>query len=68
MIKFVIHALKRFAWFKRLNAKVTYELLEQNGKTTLKLTQDNNPSQEAADRSAKNWEMVLQGLKKIVEH
>jgi len=27
MIKFVIHALKRFAWFKRLNAKVTYELL-----------------------------------------
>lgn len=27
MIKFVIHAFKRFAWFKRLNAKVTYELL-----------------------------------------
>jgi ubiquinone/menaquinone biosynthesis C-methylase UbiE len=27
MIKFLIHILKRFAWFKRLNAKVTYELL-----------------------------------------
>lgn len=27
MIKFIIHVLKRFAWFKRLNAKVTYELL-----------------------------------------
>lgn len=27
MIKFVIHNFKRFAWFKRLNAKVTYELL-----------------------------------------
>jgi ubiquinone/menaquinone biosynthesis C-methylase UbiE len=27
MIKFVIYSLKRFAWFKRLNAKVTYELL-----------------------------------------
>lgn len=27
MINFIIHILKRFAWFKRLNAKVTYELL-----------------------------------------
>jgi ubiquinone/menaquinone biosynthesis C-methylase UbiE len=27
MIKFLIYTLKRFAWFKRLNAKVTYEIL-----------------------------------------
>lgn len=27
MIKLIIYSLKRFAWFKRLNAKVTYELL-----------------------------------------
>lgn len=27
MIKFIIGSLKRFAWFKRLNAKVTYEIL-----------------------------------------
>ena len=27
MIKFIIYTLKRFAWFKRLNAKVTYEAL-----------------------------------------
>ncbi len=27
MIKLIIGILKRFAWFKRLNAKVTYELL-----------------------------------------
>ncbi len=27
MIKFIIYSLKRFAWFKRLNAKVTYEIL-----------------------------------------
>jgi len=27
MIEFIIGVLKRFAWFKRLNAKVTYELL-----------------------------------------
>jgi len=30
MIKHIMHALKRFAWFKRLNAKVTYELLAKN--------------------------------------
>lgn len=27
MIKIIIRAFKRFAWFKRLNAKVTYEIL-----------------------------------------
>jgi len=27
MIKFIIHAFKRFAWFRRINAKITYELL-----------------------------------------
>jgi ubiquinone/menaquinone biosynthesis C-methylase UbiE len=27
MVNLVIHSLKRFAWFKRLNAKITYELL-----------------------------------------
>ena len=27
MVKLIIRAFKRFAWFKRLNAKITYELL-----------------------------------------
>ena len=30
MINIIIHALKRFAWFKRLNAKVTYGLLAKH--------------------------------------
>lgn len=30
MIKFIIYTLKRFAWFKRLNAKVTYEALAKH--------------------------------------
>jgi ubiquinone/menaquinone biosynthesis C-methylase UbiE len=30
MINALIHAFKRFAWFKRLNAKVTYELLAKH--------------------------------------
>ncbi len=46
---------------------ITYELSEKNGKTTLTITQDNNPTQESADHSAQNWGMVLEGLKKLLE-
>jgi uncharacterized protein YndB with AHSA1/START domain len=46
---------------------VTYELAESEGRTTLTVTQDNNSSPESAEHSAKNWEMVLAGLKKVVE-
>jgi uncharacterized protein YndB with AHSA1/START domain len=47
---------------------VTYELTEQDGKTTLTLKQDNNASQEEADSMAENnWGPVLEGLKAIVE-
>jgi hypothetical protein len=31
------------------------------------LSQDHNKTQEARDRSQKNWEMMLAGLKKTVE-
>ena len=47
---------------------VTYELAEAKGRTTLTVTQDNNPSPESAEHSAKNWAMVLEGLKKLVEN
>jgi ubiquinone/menaquinone biosynthesis C-methylase UbiE len=30
MINLIIHVLKRFAWFKRFNAKITYELLAKH--------------------------------------
>jgi len=46
---------------------VTYELAEAKGRTTLTVTQDNNPSPQSAEHSAKNWAMVLEGLKKLVE-
>jgi uncharacterized protein YndB with AHSA1/START domain len=47
---------------------VTYELDEQDGKTTLTLKQDNNASQEEADNMAENnWGPVLEGLKAVVE-
>jgi uncharacterized protein YndB with AHSA1/START domain len=47
---------------------LTYELAGDDGKTTLTLTQDNNASQEDADKMAKdNWGPVLNGLKETVE-
>ena len=47
---------------------VTYELAGEDGKTTLTLTQDNNASQEEADKMAvDNWGPVLDGLKETVE-
>ena len=47
---------------------VTYELAGEDGKTTLTLVQDNNASQEEADKMASdNWGPVLIGLKETVE-
>lgn len=47
---------------------VTYDLAGQGGETTLTLRQDNNPSQDEADKMARNnWQPVLEGLKETVE-
>ncbi len=46
---------------------VRYELSAAGEVTHLTVTQDNNPSQEAADHSGQNWQMVLGGIKKLVE-
>jgi uncharacterized protein YndB with AHSA1/START domain len=47
---------------------ITCELAEAGGTTTLTLIQDNNATQEEADRMAENnWGPVLQGLKATAE-
>ena len=46
---------------------LVYELTENNGTTRVSLSQDNNPSAEAAEHSRENWEKMLAGLKKVVE-
>lgn len=46
---------------------VTITLSESEGTTTLTLVQDNNKDEAAAKQSTKNWMMMLEGLKKIVE-
>lgn len=47
--------------------QVTYTLVENNGQTELTITQDNNTSEKERDRSQKNWDLVLQGIKGVAE-
>lgn len=46
---------------------VRYELSPVSGGTRLTITQDNNDSQEEADHSEQNWQVVLDGLKSLLE-
>lgn len=46
---------------------VTVELSGARDQTHVALSQDNNATEEERDHSAKNWEMVLAGLKQYVE-
>lgn len=47
---------------------ITYDLLpEGDARTTLRVTQDNNPSREAADLAGDNWVLTLAEIKQLVE-
>ena len=46
---------------------VTIELSEQGAQTRISLSQDNNANDEAREHSEKNWKMMLEGLKKLLE-
>jgi len=47
---------------------LTYVLAGSDGRTILTLRQDNNPTQEDADKMAReNWAPVLKGLKETAE-
>lgn len=48
-------------------ANVIYELSEQNGKTVLTITQDNNADEQSRQHSEENWNTVLEGIKHLVE-
>ena len=47
--------------------RVSYELQQTDGGTSLRLTQDNSSSAEEAEHSAATWQMMLEGLKKVAE-
>lgn len=47
--------------------ELTWTIEVDDDVTTVRLTQDNNGSAEAAKHSAENWAQVLVGLKRVVE-
>ena len=46
---------------------VTIELTESGGQTRVALSQDKNATDEEREHSEKNWSMMLDGLKRVVE-
>ena len=46
---------------------LVYTLEPSAGGTRLRLEQDNNGSDEEAEHAAKNWQSMLDGLKKLVD-
>jgi uncharacterized protein YndB with AHSA1/START domain len=46
---------------------LTFTLTERDAGTHVELAQDNNGSQDEADRSSSNWKSMLEGLKAVVE-
>ena len=47
--------------------QLEFTLDEHEGHTTVKLTQDKNPTEEARDHSAEMWSALLGDLKQVVE-
>ncbi len=47
-------------------ADITYELIEDDGKTTLQITQDGIKNQEDVAQHEQNWVNVFDGLKKLL--
>lgn len=48
-------------------AVVTFELQPENGKTKLKITQDNIATEDSKKHSEENWSYILNSLKELVE-
>lgn len=46
---------------------VTYTLSAHDDSTEVTITQDNNATEQEKAHSEKNWEMVLAGMKKLLE-
>ncbi len=46
---------------------VSYEISPAEAGTTLTITQDNAKTEEERDHSQKNWDMVLNSIKKLLE-
>jgi len=47
---------------------VTVELTGQGSQTDVRLTQDNNEGEEAREHSARNWQTMLEEMKRVLEN
>jgi uncharacterized protein YndB with AHSA1/START domain len=47
---------------------VRYEISGEDGGSRVTIIQDNNDSPESASHSEQNWQMVLEGMKKLLEN
>ncbi|MEO8086024.1 MAG: SRPBCC family protein [Bacteroidota bacterium] len=47
---------------------ITYDLIEEHGKTRLTITQENIPDEKTKSHSEQNWSKILADLKKLVEN
>jgi uncharacterized protein YndB with AHSA1/START domain len=46
---------------------VTIELSGERTQTLVSLSQDNNSTEQAREHTSRNWSMILEGLKKLLE-
>lgn len=46
---------------------ITFELVKENNRTLLTLTNDNCKTEQMKDHSIENWKMVLNGLRALLE-
>jgi len=76
ILKIEIGRMLRYSHFSPLSGQpdlpenyhvVTIELSGDGQNTTISLSQDNNETEEAREHSEKNWRMMLDGLKKVLE-
>lgn len=47
--------------------RVTYEVSPQEGSTRVTIIQDNNADEQEKEHSEKNWKLVLESMKKLLE-
>ncbi len=76
ILKLEPESLIQYSHFSPLSGKpdlpknyhtVTVELVSNGAETTVSLSQDNNETEQAREHSEKNWKMMLDGLKKLLE-
>jgi uncharacterized protein YndB with AHSA1/START domain len=76
ILKFIPHKTLQYSHFSPLGGledkpenyhTVTIELQKSGQQTHITLTQDKNANEQEQQHSQENWEMMLSGLKKLLE-